>query len=176
MRTGRILLAAIAMVMLAGADAFAGGSSEAQLRAQIANLEQDAGYWKQLSALLAPVEMPLMTDHRAYMLPGGLVIALHFDDMDLSRAKNLNWVAIGVPGKYWKQDQERVEGLYGKGFTHFHDMMNDTHGGAPGADGVWFVHVAVREFDAPWGHVTPGVDQAFMPTPAPDNPAVAAAK
>lgn len=130
--------------------------------------ENDAKYWQQLTGLLKPVEMSSMTDHRAYMLPGGLVLALHFDDMDLSKAQNLNWVAVGFPGKFCKADQARLESEYGKGFTHFHSMKNDTHGGEKGEEGVWFVHTAVREFEAPWGNVKPGVDQNFMPTEAPD--------
>jgi hypothetical protein len=118
---------------------------------------------------MQPVEMPSMSDHRAFMLPdSGTVIALHFDNMDLSKAENLNWVALGVPGKFCKQDQERVEAQFGPGFTHFHDMANDTHGGAPGAEGVWFVHTAVRDFDSPMsgGAVSQGIDNRFMPTVA----------
>lgn len=138
------------------------------LKAQVAELQNPARFWQQLTAVMAPVEMPSMTDHRAYMLPSGVVLATHFDNMDLSQAENLNWMALGVPGKFCKSDQERVEQEFGPGFTHFHDLKNDTHGGQPGAEGVWFVHVAVREFDAPWGHVLSGVDQNFMPTPAPD--------
>ncbi len=139
----------------------------ADLQRQISSLQSDSSYWRQLTSLMQPVMMPSMTDHRAYMLPSGVVLALHFDSMDLSKAQNLNWVALGLPGKFCKSDQERVEQQYGSGFTHFHDLMADTHGGAPGAMGVWFVHVAAREFDAPWGHVTPGVDGKFMPTAAP---------
>ncbi|MBI2846978.1 MAG: hypothetical protein HYX82_03755 [Chloroflexi bacterium] len=141
------------------------------LQTQLASVQQDSTYWRQLTALMPPVELRSMTDHRAYMLPSGVLLALHFDDMDLNQAKNLNWVAWGVPGRFCKQDQERLEKQYGAGFTHFHDLKGDTHGGAPGAEGVWFVHVAVREFDAPWGHVKPGVDANFMPTPAPSCPA-----
>ncbi|MBI4492922.1 MAG: hypothetical protein HY690_09035 [Chloroflexi bacterium] len=148
----------------------------ASLKQEIANLQtqlksaegaqQDAAYWKQLTSLMKPVEMKTMTDHRAYMLPSGVVLALHFDHLNLDQAKNLNWVALGVPGKYCKQDQERVEKSFGQGFTHFHDLKNDTHGGTPGAEGVWFVHVAVRDFEAPWGKVQQGIDSAFMPTKA----------
>lgn len=128
-----------------------------------------ARYWQQLTDLLMPVEMASMTDHRAYMLPGGMVIALHFDSFNLAEAQNLNWVAVGLPGEFCKADQERVEAANGTGFTHFHDMMNDVHGGAPGAKGVWFVHTAVRAFDSPMsgGAVPQGVDMKFMPTPAP---------
>ncbi|MBI3931224.1 MAG: hypothetical protein HY325_04295 [Chloroflexi bacterium] len=142
----------------------------ASLRAQLASSQQDAKYWTQLSTIFMPVELRSMTDHKAFMTPGGLIVALHFDDMDLSKAQNLNWMAIGVPGKYSRQDQERIETLYGKGFTHFHDLMADTHGGKAGGDGVWFMHVAVRGFAAPWGSLKPGVDEKFMPTPAPDVP------
>ncbi len=125
-----------------------------------------AHYWEQLTALMQPVEMSSMADHRAFMLPSGVVVGLHFDNMDLSQAQNLNWVALGIPGRFCAADQQRVEGAYGPGFTHFHDMANDMHGGAPGAEGVWFVHTAVRDFQAPWGSVTQGIDSGFMPTAA----------
>ncbi|MBI2850548.1 MAG: hypothetical protein HYX80_05830 [Chloroflexi bacterium] len=142
----------------------------ASLSAQLTGLQQDAKYWTQLSNIFMPVELKSMTDHKVFMTSGGLIVALHFDNMDLSKAQNLNWMAVGIPGKYTKQDQARIENLYGKGFTHFHDLMADTHGGKPGAEGVWFMHVAVRDFSAPWGAVKPGVDAAFMPTAAPDVP------
>lgn len=139
----------------------------ATLKTQLAGLQQDETYWKQLTSTLPPITLKTMTDHRAHMLQGGALIALHFDDVDLGKAKNLNWIAFGVPGRYCAADQQKIEAQFGKGFTHFHDMTNDTHGGKPGAQGVWFQHTAVREFDAPWGHVVPGVDMKFMPTPAP---------
>ena len=139
----------------------------AQLKSQNVKLQKDSTYWAQLTSALKPVEMKSMTDHRAFMLPSGGVIALHFDSMDLDKAQNLNWVALGVPGKFTKAEQERVEQQFGKGFTHFHDMKNDTHGGLPGAEGVWFVHVAVRDFESPMsgGLVKAGIDNKFMPTP-----------
>ncbi len=142
----------------------------ANLRAQLTTAQQGAQYWTQLTTVFMPVELPSMSDHTAFMTPGGLMVALHFDNMDISQAQNLNWVAIGVPGKFSKQDQERIEKLYGKGFTHFHDLMADTHGGPPGTEGVWFVHFAVRDFDAPWGNLKPGLDSNFMPTPPPVVP------
>jgi hypothetical protein len=140
----------------------------ARLQGQINELQKDSKFWQQLTSLMEPVEMPSMSDHRAFRLPTGGVIALHFDNMDLSKAENLNWVALGVPGKFCKQEQERVDAQFGPGFTHFHDMANDTHGGAPGAEGVWFVHVAVRDFDSPMsgGAVSQGIDNRFMPTAA----------
>lgn len=132
-----------------------------------ASASKEARYWQQLTSLLKPVEMKSMTDHRAFMTSDGTVVALHFDNMDLSKAENLNWVAIGMLGKFTKAEQERVEKEFGKGFTHFHDMKNDTHGGQPGAEGVWFKHIAVRDFESPMsgGKVTAGVDMKFMPTP-----------
>ena len=158
------LFAAVGLVFSTGTNE----GDVAALQAQVSELELDAHYWSQLTTLLEPVEMPTMTDHRAFMLPGGLLLALHFDNMNLDNAENLNWAAIGVPGKFTKADQERVEKMYGEGFTHFHDLANDTHGGEPGAEGVWFIHVAVRDFEAPWGSVKRGVDHNFMPTPPPD--------
>lgn len=128
-----------------------------------------ATYWKQLTEVMKPVDLKSMTDHRAYMLANGHIIALHFDSMDLSKAQNLNWMALGVPGTFTRADQERVEREFGKGFTHFHDLENDVHGGQPGAEGAWFVHVAVRDFESPMsgGQVKAGVDTKFMPTPPP---------
>ncbi len=139
----------------------------ANLRAQLTTVQEDAKYWTQLTSVFMPVaaKLPSMSDHTAFMTPGGLILALHYDNMNISRAQNLNWVAIGVPGKFTKADQERIEKLYGAPFTHFHDLMADTHGGPPGVEGVWFLHIAVREFDAPWGHLKPGIDSNFMPTP-----------
>ncbi len=128
---------------------------------------KDAKYWRQLTSVIKPVDMKSMSDHRAFMTPDGMVVALHFDNMDLNKAENLNWVAVGVPGKFAKAEQVRVERDFGKGFTHFHDMKNDIHGGQPGAEGVWFKHIAVRDFESPMsgGKVVQGVDSKFMPTP-----------
>jgi hypothetical protein len=142
----------------------------ASLQAQLASLQTDARYWDQLTGLYEPVTLRSMTDHRAYMLPSGVLMALHFDNPDLQKAQNLNWVALGIPGRNCRQDQEEIEKRFGAGFTHFHDLKRDTHGSTiPGVEGVWFVHVAVREFDSPMsgGHVMPGVDGKFMPTQAP---------
>lgn len=151
----------------ASGPAVANDQEVASLKSQLASAQRDQTYWKQLTALVQPVSLKTMSDHRAHMTQGGYLIALHFDDMELGNAKNLNWLAFGVPGKFCSADQQRVEAQFGKGFTHFHDMKNDTHGGKPGAEGIWFQHTAVREFEAPWGKVAPGVDTKFMPTPAP---------
>ncbi len=142
----------------------------ASLQGQVTGLQRDAGYWAQLTGLMEPVSLKSMTDHRAYMLPGGELLALHFDNPNLQQAQNLNWVALGVPGKWCKQDQERVTKQFGPGFTHFHDLQRDTHGSTiPGVEGVWFVHTAVRDFESPMsgGAVKKGVDMNFMPTTPP---------
>lgn len=175
-RTGLFVFVPLAMVVAlvaVGCGGDEGGASEAEaadLRAQLADASQDSRYWQQLTNLMEPVELKSMTDHRAYMLPSGYLLALHFDNMDLDQAENLNWLALGVPGTFCKKDQDRVEQEYGPGVTHFHDLEADTHGGKPGANGVWFVHVAVRDFTSPMseGPVEGGKpDSGFMPTPAP---------
>lgn len=173
-RTGLFALVLLVVSLFAaGCGGDEGGASEADaadLRAQLADAEQDSRYWQQLTSLMEPVELKSMTDHRAYMLPSGYLLALHFDNMDLDQAENLNWVALGVPGTFCKKDQQRAETEFGPGVTHFHDLEADTHGGKPGADGVWFVHVAVRDFTSPMseGPVEGGKpDSGFMPTPAP---------
>ncbi len=109
-----------------------------------------------------------MSDHYVLPLQGGLVMALHFDNMNLAKAKNLNWVAMAIPGKFTRADQNRVNRLYGPGFTHFHSLENDAHGGPAGTAGVWFVHVGARDFTSPFGKVKKGqVDPNFMPTKPP---------
>ncbi len=164
----------VAVSLLAAACGGNGGNAREEesdeLRATVASARQDSKYWQQLTSLMKPVELSSMTDHRAYMLPSGYLLALHFDDMDLDEAQNLNWVALGVPGRFCKKDQQRVEGEFGPGFTHFHDLEADTHGGKPGAKGVWFVHVGVRDFETPMSKapVRGGeIDSGFMPTPPP---------
>ena len=169
-RWSRLALSLSAAALVAvGAVGGATISSLGALKVE-AQSGNSARYWDQLTSLMQPVEMRLMTDHRAFMLPSGVVMALHFDNLDLSRAQNLNWLALGLPGTFCASDKERVEAAYGEGFTHFHDMVNDVHGGAAGASGVWFVHSAVRDFNSPMsgGDVEAGVDMNFMPTPAPD--------
>jgi hypothetical protein len=169
------LVALVLVIVLAAAGCGGSDDETAASRdpesgaADSSELRQDARYWQQLTSLFEPVELPSMTDHRAYMLPSGYLLALHFDDMDLEQAKNLNWVALGVPGRFCKKDQARVEAEFGQGFTHFHDLEADTHGGEPGAEGVWFVHSGVRDFESPMSEepVTKGIDNGFMPTPAP---------
>lgn len=176
---GRSVLwsAALLAVGLALGAAFLGGTGVAAvskdpevaiLHADLAQAQEDATLWKQLTTVLkpAPAHLRSMQDHRLYMLPSGIVIGLHFDNMNLAKAKNLNWVVFGVPGVFTKADQQRVARQYGPGFTHFHDLIADTHGGKPGAKGAWFVHTGARNFTSPFGQVTAGaIDSRFMPTP-----------
>jgi hypothetical protein len=164
-----VLVAGLAAAGCGGSDDTAASGDQQAAAPQV---DRDARYWQQLTNLFEPVELASMTDHRAYMLPSGYLLALHFDDIDLEQAKNLNWVALGVPGRFCAKDQARVEAEFGRGFTHFHDLEADTHGGDPGAKGVWFVHSGVRDFESPMseGPVTKGIDDGFMPTPAPACP------
>lgn len=139
------------------------------LRAALAGTQQDATFWRQLTTLFkpAPANLRSMQDHRLVMLPGGIALGLHFDNMNLAKAKNLNWAVLGVPGAFTKADQQRVTKQFGPGYVHFHDFARDTHGGQPGAKGFWFVHVGARDFTSMFGaHVKTGVvDAKMMPTP-----------
>ena len=118
-----VLVAGLAVAGCGGSDNTAASGDQQSAAPQV---EQDARYWQQLTNLFEPVELASMTDHRAYMLPSGYLLALHFDDMDLEQAANLNWVALGVPGRFCAKDQARVEAEFGQGFTHFHDLEADT--------------------------------------------------
>jgi len=164
---GSLATVAVASVLLGAVL----GSSSAAPGPEPALGKLDAKFWKQLVQNFdsaKAMKVSSMADHEMLVLPGGLVLALHFDNMNLARAKNLNWVAIGVPGVFTQADQKRVNRLYGPGFTHFHDLEADVHGGKPGTKGVWFVHVGTRNFTSPFGKVSAGkVDLNFMPTKAP---------
>ncbi len=167
-----LALASLGVGLAFGATLLGGGASAAPVKAnpELTVLRQDARFWEQLTSVLkpAPVHLRSMQDHRLYMLPSGIIIALHLDNMDLARAKNLNWVVFGVPGIFTKADRRRVTRQFGPGFTHFHDFVADAHGGKSGAKGFWFVHVGARNFTSMFGKVTTGaIDPRFMPTPPP---------
>jgi hypothetical protein len=150
----------------------AGTPSSAQdfaaLEARLASAERDAKFWRQLTSAFVPgkrMGLDSMADHVILRTPGGPVLALHFDNMNLDKARNLNWVAYALPGRFTRADQARLNRIYGPGFTHFHSFKNDAHGGPAGTDGVWFVHIGTRNFRSPFGQVRVGkVDQNFMPT------------
>lgn len=171
-RSWKVLPVAAALavgIALGGGVAGGNGTAAAKERnPSTAETLRDARFWEQLTDVFgqAPLHLRSMHDHRLYVLPNGHILGLHFDNMNLARAKNLNWVVFGVPGVFTKADQQRVERQYGPGFTHFHDLKADTHGGKPGAKGAWFVHVGARDFRSPFGRVTAGeIDRRFMPTP-----------
>jgi hypothetical protein len=169
----RQLAAVMVVALVAASLALAAliGSSSAASNAEPALGKRDAHFWRQLVQNFdsgKSLGMNSMRDHEILALPGGLVLALHFDNMNLAKTKNLNWVAIGIPGVFTRADQRRVNRLYGPGFTHFHDLRGDAHGGKPGTKGVWFVHVGARNFTSPFGKVTAGKpDLRFMPTRPP---------
>ena len=143
----------------------------AALKAQLASAEQDAKFWRQLTSAFVPgkrMGLNSMSDHTILRTPGGPVLALHFDNMNLDKAQNLNWVAYALPGRFTRADQARLNRIYGPGFTHFHSFKNDAHGGPAGTNGVWFVHIGTRNFRSPFGQVRAGkVDLNFMPTKPP---------
>ncbi len=132
---GIVLAAAIAAVAgrsTASAAPAGVGQQVAQLRSQVDTLRRDARFWRQLSSAFTPgrsMGLNSMADHSLLVLPGGPVMALHFDNMNLAKAKNLNWVALAIPGRFTKADQARVNRLYGPGFTHFHVFDRDVHAG-----------------------------------------------
>ena len=125
------------------------------------------------SAYTASPLKPAMPDHQFMAAGDGTFMFVHYDK-PVADATQLLYVGVAVPGKFTKQDQTRVEQQFGKGFTHFHQGSNcpgenadACHGGQGGEDGYWFRHVAVDNFEMPWGDVKPGVDLAFMPTVPP---------
>jgi hypothetical protein len=160
-----LVVSGLALVALLGLPAGAATEQEPALG------KRDALFWQQLVQNFRPARslgLNSMADHEMLVLPGGLVLALHFDNLNLAKAKNLNWIALAVPGVFTKADQRRVNRLYGPGFTHVHNFEEDVHAGKPGMKGVWFVHVGARTFTSPFGKVRAGrVDLNFMPTKPP---------
>ena len=160
------LAAALAAIVGVVAATTAQGSPQSQATSAE---KRDARFWRQLTSAFTPAKrmgLDAMADHLILRTAGGPVLALHFDNMNLAKAKNLNWVAYALPGKFTRSDQSRLNRLYGPGFTHFHSFKTDVHGGKVGAPGVWFVHIGTRDFRSPFGNVQSGkVDTKFMPTP-----------
>jgi hypothetical protein len=168
------LTTAVVLSLLAtrsGAGTTSSAVEIAALKTQLADTQRDARFWRQLTSAFVPgkqLGLNSMADHSLLRTPGGPVLALHFDNLNLAKAKNLNWVALAIPGRFTRADQARVNKLYGPGFTHFHDFAADVHAGKPGVKGVWFVHVGTRDFNSPFGRVRTGkVDLNFMPTRPP---------
>lgn len=161
----------LALTARSDAGTIASTSEIATLKAQLADAQRDAKFWRQLTSAFTPAKrlgLNSMSDHVVLRTPGGPVLALHFDNMNLEKARNLNWVAFAIPGRFSRVDQARLNRLYGPGFTHFHDLKTDAHGGKAGTKGVWFVHIGTRNFRSPFGQVRTGkVDPTFMPTKPP---------
>ena len=90
---------------------------------------------------------------------------LEYDTENPADATALEYIGIGVRGQFTEADQPHPD------FTHFHqwyaDSWDGAHGGDEGDHGYWLIHIAVDEFERPWGEVTPGVDRDYMPTPPP---------
>lgn len=91
---------------------------------------------------------------------------LHLDDPNPRNATSIDYAGVAVEGVFCQEDKP------GEAFTHFHKQNSSSwdggHGGDPGEEGYWFVHVAVAPHDEPWGAVETGTDYDFMPTPAPE--------
>lgn len=95
---------------------------------------------------------------------------VQFDHPDPAQATALRYIGVSVKGVFCAEAQP---GGPRGGFTHFHRLSapeyRTGHGGKPGEPGYWLEWMAVDTFDARDGrHVTPGVDYAFSPTPAPN--------
>ncbi|MCU4751049.1 hypothetical protein OB919_03480 [Halobacteria archaeon AArc-curdl1] len=91
-------------------------------------------------------------------------IALHLDNPNPEDAENLRYIVIGKKGVFTEESQPDEE------FTHFHkrdaEGWEAGHGGDSVDDeGYWLTHIAVDDFEMPWGEVEVGVDYGFMPTP-----------
>lgn len=112
--------------------------------------------------------------HVAKGLNANAFLSLHWNAVDPAQATGLMWYVIGVRGEMCKDKQPHAD------FTHFHQWSSATwdggHGGATRDQGYWLLHAAVANIPngdmmagtgVPWGPVSPGVDRAFMPTPAP---------
>lgn len=96
-------------------------------------------------------------------------VFLQFNSSDPTTASVLRYIGIGVKGVFCKEAQPG--GATG-GFNHFHRLnapvYSQGHGGPAGEVGYWLLFIAVTELEASWGHVTPGVDYGFSPTPPPE--------
>ena len=171
----RALIMALVVTLVAAAGYLSGSLVAAQGTLPISQ-EAATEIGKQLAQLYKqdrPFD-PAAPDHLWFPTADGSMQFLHFDK-PLPQATRLLYVGYGVKGRWCAEDQEAAEKAAGKGFTHFHRTAKARtwdagHGGStPGEAGYWLKHVAVAEFDMPWGHVTPGTDLKFMPTKAPGS-------
>jgi hypothetical protein len=95
-------------------------------------------------------------------------IFVQFDSNDPALATEMRYIGISVKGVFCAEAQP--DGPTGA-FPHFHRLTapvyNQGHGGAPGEVGYWLTWLAVDDFVLGTRPVTPGIDYAFFPTPAP---------
>jgi hypothetical protein len=95
-------------------------------------------------------------------------IFVQFDSSDPAVATQMRYIGIAVKGVFCAEAQP--DGPNGA-FNHFHRLTapvySQGHGGAPGELGYWLTWLAVDEFVLGTRTVTPGIDYAFFPTPAP---------
>jgi hypothetical protein len=104
-------------------------------------------------------------EHVWRILPNGDLEAIHFNKPTLAEATRIWYVVVGI------HVMDACNKPADEGFTHFHKKSSPNwdagHGGTsdPVVEGYWLKHVAVSEFDMPWGHVMPGADYNFMKTP-----------
>lgn len=93
-------------------------------------------------------------------------IFMHLNDPNPQEAASVDYVGVAVKGVFCAEDQPD------EAFTHFHkyeaESWDGGHGGSAGDEGYWFVHVAVRDHEEPWGQVEVGTDYDFMPTNPPE--------
>lgn len=110
---------------------------------------------------------PFTPEHVNKWVTDDSFIFLHFDEEDPSEANKLLWIGVGVKGVFSEDGQPGPE------FTHFHQPTSDSwdggHGGDAGDEGFWLTHIAVDEFESPFGMTSPGVHYEFMPTPPSDH-------
>lgn len=110
---------------------------------------------------------PPLPDHLWVDIGGGRALFLHYDRPVDESGAQLIYVGDAIRGRFVAEDQPETPG-----FVHFHQFKAESaeagHGGAPGAEGYWLRHIAVREMEMPWGEIEPGVDFNFMITPAPE--------
>jgi len=114
-----------------------------------------------------PMDPPL-PDHLWIDLGRGRAMFLHYDRPVDEEGAELIYVGDAIRGRFTAEAQPDIPG-----FVHFHQLEAESvdagHGGAPGAEGYWLRHIAVRDMEMPWGEVEPGVDFNFMVT---DPPAI----
>ena len=97
-----------------------------------------------------------------------LSIFVQFDNTNPELASSIRYIGISVKGVFCAEAQP--DGPNGA-FPHFHRLTapvyGEGHGGEPGELGYWLLWLAVDEFTLGTRLVTPGIDYAFFPTPAP---------